>query len=111
MLCTQPLQSARVLGAIYLKGTVWLFNENDCVRMIGSWMRIALLQITGAIIEKTSLSFAKRVLKITPPVPRRVGWEKTRTAAFHIKFRSDRGMNEVSTYLYILSAKSSCVHL
>ena len=100
MLSPQPLQKARVLGAIYLKGIVVLVENDRGVHGINSRTSVTLLQTAGAIIQKTSLPFAKRVLRIVPPVPRRVGWEKTRSATFHIKFRTDRGMNEVSLVFF-----------
>lgn len=59
---TQMALDAPVLGAIYLK---------------------------NAVIEKVSLSFAKRVLRITPPVPRRRSWESAEegSSTFYIKFK------------------------
>lgn len=64
-------------------------------------MNYGLLFITliaDAIIEKTSLPFAKYVMKISPPVPRRKGWEDTdeQTGIFYIKFKTSEGRDEVS---------------
>ena len=50
---------------------------------------------TDAIVEKTSLPFAKTVLSITPPVPRRKGWRDDETSIFYIRFRTVEGRNEV----------------
>ena len=51
---------------------------------------------SDAVIEKTSLPFAKRVLKITPPVPRRRGWDESdESCVFHIRFKTEKGRNEV----------------
>lgn len=58
-----------------------------------------MLSLTAdAIIEKTSLAFAKFVMKISPPVPRRKGWEDTddETGIFYIKFKTSEGRDEVS---------------
>ena len=46
-------------------------------------------------MEKTSLPFAKRVLSITPPVPRRKGWKNDETCMFYIRFRTQEGRDEV----------------
>ena len=54
------------------------------------------MHITDAIVEKTSLPFAKRVLSISPPVPRRKGWHNDETSVFHIRFRTEEGRDEVS---------------
>ena len=44
-----------------------------------------------------SLPFAKKVLKITPTVARRSGWDKENGSdSFYIKFRTEEGRNEVS---------------
>ena len=64
-------------------------------------MNYGLLFITliaDAIIEKISLPFAKYVIKISPPVPRRKGWEDTdeETGIFYIKFKTSEGRDEVS---------------
>jgi hypothetical protein len=63
----KKLRDAPVLGAIYLK---------------------------HAIVEKTSLPFAKLVLSITPPVPRRKGWRSDETSIFYIRFRTAAGRDE-----------------
>ena len=56
-----------------------------------------------AIIEKTSLAFAKFVMKISPPVPRRKGWEDTddETGIFYIKFKTSEGRDEVSKVMLL----------
>ena len=57
---------------------------------------ITFLFITDSIIERISLPFAKRVLKISPPIARRKGWNKeSSSGTFYIKFASDNGRNEV----------------
>lgn len=50
-----------------------------------------------AIIEKTSIFMSKYVMKISPPVPRRKGWEDTdeETGIFYIKFKTSAGRDEV----------------
>ena len=54
------------------------------------------LILIDSIIERISLPFAKRILKVTPPVPRRAGWDKDdESSVFFIKFRTDDGRNEV----------------
>ncbi|XP_019856003.1 PREDICTED: uncharacterized protein LOC109584629 [Amphimedon queenslandica] len=64
----KPLPSAPVLGGVYIK---------------------------DSIIERISLPFAKRVLKISPPIARRKGWNKESSSGmFYIKFASDNGRNE-----------------
>lgn len=57
--------------------------------------------LTDAIIEKTSIALAKNVLKISPPVPRRKGWEDTdeETGIFYIKFKRSEGRDEVRVML------------
>ena len=44
------------------------------------------------------MPMAKNVIKISPPVPRRKGWdeEDEETSVFHIKFKTERGRDEVS---------------
>ena len=42
------------------------------------------------------MTFAKYVIKITPPVPRRRGWEEDDdSSVFHIKFKTHEGREEV----------------
>lgn len=57
--------------------------------------------IPDAMVEKISLPFAKRVLSITPPVPRRKGWENDESSVFHIRFKTEEGRNEVCHLKYI----------
>ena len=53
--------------------------------------------IIDAMIERISLTFTKRILRITPQVARRTGWNKhSHNEAFYIKFRSEEGRDEVS---------------
>lgn len=53
--------------------------------------------LTDAMIERISLAFTKRILRITPQVARRSGWNKHgHNEAFYIKFRSEEGRDEVS---------------
>ncbi len=50
------------------------------------------------MIERISLAFTKRILRITPQVARRTGWDKhSHNEAFYIKFRTEAGRDEVST--------------
>ena len=74
------------------------------------YYKIFLYQHTDAIIEKTSIALAKHVLKISPPVPRRKGWEDTddETGIFYIKFKTGDGRDEVRA-TYVCHAK--CGHL
>ena len=49
------------------------------------------------MIERISLAFTKRILRITPQVARRTGWNKHgHNQAFYIKFRTEEGRDEVS---------------
>lgn len=64
----KPIQSAPVLGGVYIK---------------------------GSMVERISLPFTKRILKITPPVARRNGWSKDEeNGVFYIKFRTEEGRDE-----------------
>ena len=59
-------------------------------------MSLTSFSQTDAIIEKASMPFAKLVLKITPPVPRRKGWDDNdESCVFHIKFKTEEGRSEV----------------
>lgn len=61
-------------------------------------IRCPLCFLSDAIIEKTSIALAKYVMKISPPVPRRKGWEDTddETGIFYIKFKTSNGRDEVT---------------
>ena len=56
-----------------------------------------LFLILDAIIKKESMTFAKRALKISPPVPRRMGGKSADddSSVFYLKFKSDSDRNEV----------------
>lgn len=56
------------------------------------------------MIERISLAFTKRILRITPQVARRSGWDKqNHSEAFYIKFRSEEGRDEVSNISVLLA--------
>ena len=66
-----------------------------------------------AIVEKTSLPFAKRILSITPPVPRRKGWSNDESCIFYIRFRTSEGIDEVREPMYeaIIIVSVMCMSL
>ena len=55
-----------------------------------------------AIIKKESMTLAKKVLKISPPVPRRMGGKSAEddSSVFYLKFKSDADRNEVCSYMW-----------
>ncbi len=61
-----------------------------------------------AIVEKVSMTRAKRVLKISPPVPRRMGNTDMEgdSSVFHIKFKTDSNRNEVATEIILQLLRS-----
>ncbi len=60
-----------------------------------------LIHHTDAIIKKESMGLAKKILKISPPVPRRMGCKGSddESSVFYIKFRTESGRDEVSSYI------------
>lgn len=71
-------------------------NSFDLKQNQQNFIEGVLISCADAIIEKVSLPFAKIVLKITPPVPRRRGWEDDEeSCVFHIRFQTEEGRNEV----------------
>jgi hypothetical protein len=77
-------------------------SEAECAQNPN--LSIVPLFITDAIIEKTSMKFAKRVLRISPPVPRRMGHKEAGddSSIFHLKFKSDSDRDEVKEILGIM---------
>lgn len=56
---------------------------------------LGAIYLHNSIIERVSMTFAKYVIKITPPVPRRRGWEEDDdSSVFHIKFKTHEGREE-----------------
>ncbi len=62
-----------------------------------------LLFLLDAIIKKDSMTLAKKVLKISPPVPRRMGGKSAEddSSVFYLKFKSDSDRNEVCASLCV----------
>ena len=73
----------------YLSHWIWSYNSLNFI--------FFLLLFSDAIIKKDSMPLAKKVLKISPPVPRRMGWkgDNDESSVFHIKFKTESGRDEV----------------
>lgn len=80
--------------AFVLKGNFLFYFAPH--RVMNDVSVLGAIYLKNAIIEKTSLPFAKYVMKISPPVPRRKGWEDTdeQTGIFYIKFKTSEGRDE-----------------
>lgn len=78
-----------------LKGNFLYYFEPKHAKALKQTPVLGAIYLKNSVIEKVSMPFAKKVVKITPPVPRRKGWEDSNESCiFYISFHTDEGRTE-----------------